>query len=226
MNFFGRGVMATTGSRLTLPTANLIAAYDARAGVTDDGSGLCSAWADQSGNGFTASQGTSGKRPTITTTGGFASLQFDGSADALVATGLSAAAGIKTVYAVVNPTTVGSAYRFLIDIASGRLGFGILASGKWGAFDGADRDSGITAATGLQRLSTEVVTGSSRVWRNGTVGSTTGWTASPALGGAVAIGAFSNAGVLYFAGHVCALYIYGAARDTAVEAYITQEWGV
>jgi hypothetical protein len=213
-------------SRLTLPTANLIAAYDARAGVTNDGSGLCSAWADQSGNGFNATQGTSGKRPTITTTGGFASLQFDGSADALGFSSLSASAGVKTIYAVVNPTTVGSAYRFLFDANAGRLGFGILASGKWGVFDGIDRDSGITAATGLQRLSTEVVTGSSRVWCNGTAGAATGWTASPALNVVSAVGAFYNAGVFYFAGHICALYIYGAARNTAVEAYITQEWGV
>ena len=38
-------------TRLTLPTTNLLAAYDARVGVTNV-SGACSAWADQSGNGF------------------------------------------------------------------------------------------------------------------------------------------------------------------------------
>ena len=212
-------------SRLTLPTANLLAAYDARAGVTDDGSGLCSAWADQSGNGFNATQGTSGDRPTITTTSGFASLFFDG-ADWLNATGMTASAGIKSIYAVVNPTAVGSAYRFVLDVATGRLAFGVLSSGNLGLFDTTDRSSGITATTGLQRLSTEVVTGSSRVWRNGTVGSTTGWTASSAIGGTVAIGRSSGGAQFFFTGHILALYIYGAARNTAVEAYITQEWGV
>lgn len=211
-------------SRLTLPTANLLAAYDARVGVTDV-SGACSAWADQSGNGFHATQGTSGDRPTITTTGGFASLFFDG-ADWLNATGMTASAGVKSIYAVVNPTAVGGAYRFVLDVATGRLAFGVLSSGNLGLFDTTDRSSGITATTGLQRLSTEVVTGSSRVWRNGTVGSTTGWTASSAIGGTVAIGRSSGGAQFFFTGHILALYIYGAARNTAVEAYITQEWGV
>lgn len=211
-------------TRLTLPTTNLLAAYDARVGVTNV-SGACSAWADQSGNGFHATQGTAGSRPTITTTGGFASLFFDG-ADWLNATGMTASAGIKSIYAVVNPTAVGSIYRLIFDAASGRLAFGILETSQWGLFDNTDRSSGITAATGLQQLSAEVVTGSSRVWRNGTVGSTTGWTASSAIGGTVAIGCRFTGAQLFFTGHILALFIYNAARNTAVEDYITQEWGV
>jgi hypothetical protein len=35
-------------------------------GVTDAGAGAVSAWADQSGNGYSATQGTAGKRPTFT----------------------------------------------------------------------------------------------------------------------------------------------------------------
>ncbi len=65
------------GAPLTLPTANLIAAYDARVGVTNV-AGACSAWADQSGNGFHATQGTAYSRPTITTSDGYASLMFNG----------------------------------------------------------------------------------------------------------------------------------------------------
>ena len=225
MNFFGRGVMATTGSRLTLPTANLIAAYDARAGVTDDGSGLCSAWADQSGNGFNATQTTAGARPAISSTGGLASLLFNGTSHQLFTPAITATTGVKTIYVVSKQTSVPTNYRTIFS-PSPQL-FGVVPSvGIYGMYDGTARGSGITSTTNLTRLAFETLYAAStaRTWVNGVAGTAHAWTGTGAipLG---SIGAF-NRGSDFFAGHILALYIYGAARDTAVEAYITQEWGV
>jgi len=212
-------------TRLTLPTTNLLAAYDARVGVTNV-SGACSAWADQSGNGFHGTQGTAANRPLISSTGGFASLLFDGGNDSIDVSTLSATAGTKTLYAVVNPTTFPLAYSAIFDTQTGRWLVGKMPPGQWGSFDTTERTSGQAATTGLKRLEFEVLTGSARVWLNGTVGTTAAWTASTAIGGTSRIGNRYAAPDLPFAGHILFLAIYTAARNTAVSAYITQEWGV
>jgi len=224
------GLIAQAGARatpapLTLPTTSLLAAWDARVGVTNV-SGACSAWADQSGNGWHASQSTAGKRPVVSSTAGFPSLLFSNAgATALNVPSISASAGIKTVYCVKNATAA-AGYASLFDVQTGRMMFGHMAGTQYGVHDGTDRDSGIVATTGLARLAFECTTGSARVWVNGTVGSTAGFTVNRAVGGGVVIGA-NNAGTgLHFNGHILFLAIYNAARNTAVEDYITQEWGV
>ena len=212
------------GAPLTLPTTNLLAAYDARVGVTNV-AGACSAWADQSGNGWHASQGMAGSRPTITTTGGFASLQFDGTADFLNVPSITASAGTKTIYAVISPTWDAS-IRIIMDIQTGRMLSGVNTS-KYQAFDGSWRDTGVTAASGLQRVTYEAATGALSFWKGGTPATPAAWTSGPAVGGSVLIGAaFNGGGSLFFQGHILFLAIYTAARNTAVESYITQEWGV
>jgi len=225
------GLIAQAGARatpapLTLPTTNLLEAWDARSGITEAGTGV-SSWLGLHA-GHNAAQTNDAKRPSLTTTGGYASLLFNGTSDALQISGLTAAASTKSIYAVVNPTTVGAAYRLIFDVQTGRLAFGTMSTGggDWGVYDVANRDSGVDATTGLQRLSAEVLSGSSRVWINGTVGATTGWAADSAIGGNVAIGASSAATSFCFAGHILFLAIYTAARNTDVEDYITQEWGV
>jgi len=212
-------------TRLTLPTTNLLAAYDARVGVTNV-SGACSAWADQSGNGWNASQGTAGSRPTITTTGGFASLLFDGTSDWMLIPSISAAAGPRTVYAVENKVTA-TGLQFLFDTSTGRWAVGTGAT-NYSAFDGAFRSSGTAQTSGLCRLTYQHVGTAFNFWKNGVAGS-----ANPAtIGAQKAIGGTSVIGANYLGsgerlnGHLLFLAIYNAARNTAVEAYITQEWGV
>ena len=225
MSFFGRGVMATTGSRLTLPTANLLAAWDARVGVTNV-SGACSAWADQSGNGKHATQGTAGSRPLISTADGYASLLFDGTADTLITPSITATTGVKTIYAVVKQTSVPTSYRTVFSPST--LLFGIIPStGKWGMYDSGNRDSGITSTTSRTRLAYEQLhsAGNARTWVNGTAGSTHAWLATGNIAGG-SIGAYNSGATHFFAGHLFFLAIYGAAHDSAVEDYITQEWGV
>lgn len=220
--FITNNVVGTpTAPALTLPTTNLIAAWDARSGVTDI-AGVCSAWADQSGNGFNATQGTAGNRPTISTADGYPSLHFDGAGDHL-SVSLSAVAGVKTVYSVIKSD--GTAARgALLDVTSGRMYVGT-SSSKYQAYDSVFRDSGVSVTTTRQRVTYEMQAGSFSFWRDGVPATPAAWTADPALGGTGAIGA-TPGGSNAYAGHILAQFVYGAARNTDVEAYITQEWGV
>ena len=218
MNFFGQGVMATTGSRLTLPTANLLAAWDARLGVTNV-SGACSAWADQSGHGFHASQSTAGNRPTISTADGCASLLWNGTNSTMQAS-VTATSGPRTVYAVVKPTTL----RGIFDTQSGRLFVG--ATGDLHRIsDTGLRDTGVAVSTSLQQVTYQHSGGTFTFWRNGTQLASLACGANVAIGSACRIGS-DYAGTAVTSGHILFLAIYSGTRNTAVEAYITQEWGV
>jgi len=216
-------------TRLTLPTTNLLAAWDARVGVTNV-SGACSAWADQSGNGWNASQGTAGSRPTITTTGGFPSLLFDGTSHWLGVPGINAAAGVKTLYVVQNATSTPNNYRVFWDSTTGRLqvGGGSVGAGpQYSVFDGADRNSGVTVTTGLSRLTYQHgLAGGMRFWRNGVAATPVAVVANKPIGGVSVIGSHNSGAASFYPGHILFLAIYTAARNTAVEDYITQEWGV
>ena len=211
-------------TRLTLPTANLLAAWDARAGVTNV-SGACSAWADQSGNGFHATQGTAANRPTISTSGGTPSLLFDGTNDNLLSLATSAA-GVHTVYAVINPTS-DSNPRMLLGGATNLFGVGALNGFHQGNDGVGWRSTGVTYASGRQRVVYQMSAGASGLlfWKNGSAATPATWTANPACDGSVYIGCAAPTTWTY-SGHILFLAIYTAARNTAVESYITQEWGV
>lgn len=203
---------------LTLPTTGLLAAWDARVGVTNV-SGACSAWADQSGNGWHASQGTAGNRPSISTADGYASLLFNGTNSSLKVPSITASAGVRTVYAVVKPTTL----RGIFDTQTGRL----LAGGvsTYRLFDTAFRDSAVSVTTTRQRVTYQQGSSLFSFWRNGVAATPVVCGANTAIGGASRIGS-DYSGAYVTNGHILALFIYTAARNTAVEDYITQEWGV
>lgn len=205
-------------TRLTLPTTGLLAAYDARAGVTNV-SGACSAWADQSGNGWHASQGTAASRPTITTADGYASLYFDGTNDSLINTGITAVAGPRTIYAVIKPNTL----RGIFDTQTGRLLVGGVSTYR--LLDTAFRDSAVSVTTTRQRVTYQHNSSLFSFWRNGVAATPVACGANNAIGGASRIGS-DYTGAYATDGHILALFIYNAARNTAVEDYITQEWGV
>ncbi len=218
-------------TRLTLPTTNLIAAWDARAGVTNV-SGACLAWADQSGNGVHLLQGTEGRRPTVSTTGGMASLLFDGTDDFLGGTNTDSAGSVRTVYAVVNPTSAGG-YRTIVAAGSSPY-YACGGFGPYAVYEGVLRNTSLTYATGLQRLSyqwSRVVSGDVRrisFWKNGVAEAPVAITSETFSYTNVRVGAAVN-GVTpqwAFQGHILFLAIYSGTRDESVEAYITQEWGV
>lgn len=211
-------------SRLTLPTTGLLAAWDARLGVTNV-SGACSAWADQSGNGFHGTQGTAANRPTISTSGGTPSLLFDGTNDNLLSLATSAA-GVHSVYAVIDPTADTNP-RTLIGGTTNLVGIGALSGFHQGNDGSAWRSTGVTYASGRQRVVYQMSAGASGLlfWKNGAAATPATWAANPACDGSVYIGCVSPY-TWTFQGHILFLAIYNASRNTAVDAYITQEWGV
>lgn len=223
MSMLHQGIM-TCDSRLTLPLTNAIAVYDARLGVTNS-SGACSAWADQSGNNFHATQGTAAARPAITSSLGYPSLYFDGTNDILQIGGISSAAGPKTIYVVANPTANANPQMFMGNFT------GVTGMGSLNAFhaanDGAGWRSTTTAYTsGKQQLTYQFQSGAFSFWKNGIAAPVVNsWTTNPAFAGTANIGAAGPSTWSYL-GHMFALFVYGGTRNAAVEAYITQEWGV
>jgi len=210
---------------LTLPTTNLLAAWDARVGVTNDGSGFCSAWADQSGNGFHATQSTAGARPLISTSDGYASLLFDGVTDWLITTGISAGAGAKTIYVVIKPGAPTS-NDVIWTSSTPLLYFGVRQSSyTFVAYDTTFRESGLSVGSSRCRVTYEIQSGAFNSWKDGVSGTPAAWGTNTAIGGTSGIGAGAT-GLDKIAAHIHALFIYTAARNTAVEDYITQEWGV
>lgn len=221
MMMFGQGVMATTGSRLTLPMTNILAAYDARVGVTNV-AGACSAWADQSGNGRHASQGTAGIRPAITTAGGYPSLSFDGTQ--YLNASLTSPAGPHTLYAVIDPIASSAPRMFAGGPASGQ-GVGAWSSVHQANEGGVWRSTGVPYTTGRQRLSYDMQTGAMTFRKNGVAAAPTAWTTSSSFTGFFRIGVAG--GVIWaYVGHILAVFLYAAPHNQDVEDYIEQEWGV
>lgn len=209
---------------LTLDTTDNLFAFDARVGVTDDGSGLCSAWTDQGGGGNNASQGTSSKRPLITTSDGVPSLYFDGT-NVLDVT-LSSSPGVKTLYAVVNPTADASP-RTIVGGMTGLASAGAL-NGRHHANDGSGwRDTGVPYASGLQRLTYEVSSAGGLQFRKDGVAATPAtWTSDPSST-IVSIGCANGGGTTWsFIGHVLFVALYEGPRSLSVEDFLAQEWGV
>lgn len=215
-------------SSLTLPTTSLLAAWDARIGVTEAGTGV-SSWVDYHAS-INAAQSTDSKRPTLTPSsiGGHPTIDFNGSTDALLfASGLSSSGSAHTFYILLNVVSLSGA-KVLFDALTGRWqpytnGTSLIVQDSGGA-----RTLG-TISTGVQVLSI-VASGASSV--SAYTGSTligTSASTNTALGGASSIGA-NNAGAFSSPHKYAAVYVYDAAHDAtaraAVRAYITQEWGV
>jgi hypothetical protein len=216
-------VLAQAGalSLLTLPTTSLLEAWDARTGVTEAGTGVAS-WLGLHA-GINMAQATDGNRPSKTTTGGHQSILFNGSSDVLTTAGLSAAAGPRTIYAVIDPVSVaGTQYYF--DSQTGRFIVGYTV-GVFVLNDGSNRASDIVAATGLQKVTVQHGSSLASTWKNGVAGAPVVAGANKVLGGTSSIGAtYTNSS--RFSGHVVFLAIYNATRNAAVEAYLQQEFGV
>ncbi len=88
-------------------------------GISLDGSGNVSAWADQSGNGNTVSQATSAQRPAYAPTGGplgLPALVWPALGNSLLLLASSYAdALLKDVFIVATPATIGSPNGYMID---------------------------------------------------------------------------------------------------------------
>ena len=86
------------------------------------------------------------------------------------------------------------------------------------------RNTGLPYAAARSRISYQI-SASLEAWKNGLAGTPTTWTGATSIGASCGIGA-AFGGSNRYTGHILFLAIYNAARNTAVEDYITQEWGV
>lgn len=223
-----RGTGAGGGlSLLTLPTTDLLLHLDARTGVTE---GATFTWADQSGNGPDATQGTGANQPSVETNGTLGTVvRFNGTTDWLDVTGLASADENWTVFAVLDSGSNGT-NQSILDAQTGRAALQVTnAFGSVGLFDVGSRLLGADA-TGVQVLTWRQATGEGiKAYRSATeIGSSA--SAGNSLGGTAYIGAnFLGTGA-YVDADVAALFAYDAGLDAdgraAVLAYILQEWGV
>lgn len=220
------GLIAAAGRQsappLTLPLTNIIAAYDARSGVTNV-SGLCSALADQSGNGYHATQANVAWRPTITTAGGYPSLYVDGTQ--YLNASLVSPASPHTLYAVIDPIGVSIAARMFAGGPASGQGVGAWSGVHQANEGGTWRSTGVPYTTGRQRLSYDMQTGAMTFRKNGVAAAPTAWTTDSSFTGFFRIGVAGNV-VWAYVGHILAVFLYAAPHNQDVEDYIQQEWGV
>ena len=114
------------------------ASYDARliSGLSD--AAAVSSWADQSGNGYTASQATAANQPSyrVAVFGGQPAVRFDGSDDVLTHTADNTASCM--IFAVAQTRSVQSGYRgicaFGPDTPAGTMLLSMVNGGNWGTF--------------------------------------------------------------------------------------------
>jgi hypothetical protein len=141
------------------PTANLALWLKADAGLYTDNAGTIPAtadgdtigrWADQSGNGYHASQTTAGSRPTLKIINGKRYIRFDGTADNLGSSTLTLGTTC-TIYAVVRRGS-GTGFRRVISNENNFfLGENITSSviyRGWASFYGNGSAWGTTATHG------------------------------------------------------------------------------
>ena len=232
MNPLARAIMACAqagGAPLTLPTTNLLAAWDARVGVTEAGTGV-SSWVSSPGS-YNVAQGTDAKRPSLVTgvINGHPVVRFTrANGDFLSVNPLTNAATNYTFYLVLSAVTP-AALECLFDSTTGRLRLNNNPTT-------IQLDDGTARTIRASALNS---TGVLCVVCDGTGTTVTGYlngtamlsaTLSPkSLGGVFAIGS-TFAGTATASMDLAALYIYTAAHDAtaraAVHAYTSQEWAL
>jgi len=230
----GRAIAGVAGSGaalLTLPTTNLLAAWDARQGVTDVGAGKVSSWIDYHGN-YDAAQGTSIDQPIIVTgaLGGQDAIRFRAAfTERLVVASMANASTAQTFYTVVA-TTEPAATQTIFNVETGQLTLQNRVASVT-LSDGAVRTVAAETLNGthLSCLVCDGV-GTATHYRNGVADSAGAVYTPRVIGGRFAIGGVVASTIGAFDGDIAALFVYTAAHDAsaraAVEAYVLQEWGV
>lgn len=237
-----RGPLRPLDDGGALPIANLLVHLDARFGIAEAGgagTGV-SGWEDQSGNGNDASQTVDGRRPSllgsVDVLGGQPAVSFNGTSDFLDFPTWTQAASPYTAYFVARKTAaVSDAAPFLdsLGAAGGNAERTLLGhfSGEYATFDGTGRQfTNLTegADTGTFVYQTDGT--ATRFWLNGVAGTPQAWGGDRPFNSTVRMGALATTGTNNLPADICAAFVYTAAHDAAeraaVQAYITQEWGI
>ena len=203
-------------------------------GISLDGSGNVSAWADQSGNGNTVSQASSGQRPAYASTGGPLGLpalvwpalgnsillQKTGYADAL----------LKDVFIVATPATIpGSPNGYMIDFGGNVSALYSAPGSVVQAYNGSVL-GGPSIVSGTPFVLEEQLTspgGVATLTVDGTA-SDTGPLGTP-VGTSLTIGNFAS-GANGFSGSICEVIVFPAllttAQRTNVLTYLQIRYGI
>lgn len=204
-------------------------------------------WADLSGNGKHATQGTAAKQPTYRIAGvnGRPTVQFDGG-DALAVpaidlTGTSAVTVFLVATAAAGSVQVFYEFSDLVtSVSDGFLVYRDAANAVIGQHRGNVGDSAFACTTALtttaalaafvfdKSLATNEVAG----WRNGNTGGTRASNSNNtnAFGNRASYVGGRAAGSVFLTGHVCELAVYDRAHDDATQqrwwAYAQAKWGL
>lgn len=222
------GAAGTTGGgSLVLPTTNLVAAWDARTGISESG-GLVSAWNDISGNGYHLTEASPASQPSLITVDGFPAVEFQNLRRLRNTSYITATPVAKTFYLVAKFDSNASQYRTVMGSSSHWFGL-VRASSttRYGLYDGGVNNMTTTIPTTLHR--TTYAMDYALTWNAyGTGGYSEADNKSSinfAMQNSIAVGATTN-NFYALGGSISALFVYHGPRDTEVEDYITQEWGV
>jgi len=221
---------------------------DATRGITKDGSNKVSAWADQSGLGNNASQGSAGNQPTwVAPTSGtngnahilFASASTEYMTANGAATPFSGSDKAFTLSAVFKKTTnVGTQNLFVLGRASSTTPVHQIytnASSNYATFRRDDASASASTNGGTPDTSTHVLTvvfsGTTfSAWIDGAnIINAAALNVGTATLDTLGIGAWSSTSVLQpFDGRICEIVVHDTALGTSdrqsMEAYLTSKW--
>jgi hypothetical protein len=226
-----------------IPTTNLNLWLIGDNGVTQSG-GVVSAWADQSGNGLNASQGTSTYRPTYVTSSmnGHAIVRFNGSNNYLnVASGFANFTSGVSIFVVAKPSYANWWDRF-IDFGTGsptnnlvfaRNGNSNTLSYETynGSWSDLDATNAIPVNTAYVLEVVQSSSGSTSIYKNGTslsMGTVTLPTNVTRTQNYIAKSDGGSDG--YYEGDIAEIIIYNSALSTTnrqtVETYLRTKYGL
>ena len=227
-----------------IPAYGVVAWFKADAGVTSDGSGDVTAWADQGPDSYVADQSNSGLQPTIVSNAynGKPAVRFDGSSQYLQIPSLhdDYSAGLS-IFAVYNPTSNGSWARVLdfgngpaadnIIVARDSTGPNFFVQALQGGSNAFDIITSDLATSQLQEYSVvDDPASQAYVYKNGAVSaSTAGGSPNSVTRTSNFIGK-SNWADSLFQGDICELIIYNrpltSGEREQVEGYLADRYGL
>lgn len=209
--------------------------YDPTQGVTDAGGGAVSAWADQSGNGRTLSQGTGASRPTTgtRTQNGLNVIDFDGTADRMTTSSFTQAEPWSVFLVWLSDTNAATRLAMThlgTDGSSNYSGFGVTtdSGGSWyySGFSGDTIGAG-TADTNAHIMSYIIDSATLTLYEDGTQIATSGNTNG--ITGGICVGAFKDSSNFWNGWLGDIIGYSGALNDTNrdnLEAALGTRWGI
>lgn len=224
-----------TGDFDPTSVANCRCAYRASLGVTDDGTGKASAWADQSGAGDAnrdLAQGTSGNRPTINSSNaglnGRASIDFDGTDDYMASAAFTGGvyAQPTTWYVVLRADRTNATNSIFDSNDSANRNALLFNVNAWLPFAGGSEITGGTAATATSYVACVVFnSASSAMYKNRY--NTTEVTGDFGSNGfhSLRVGAHVTLAVGYYFGALAEIIGYSGAHDATTRQTVMESLG-